>query len=159
MKTKKNPLYSNCSFQKKKLKTFCLYFPDFFQVWKIAGQISRLFQEFKTLYETCQKSVRLIGYFEFPSETGSVFRRTVLWVCFEDAIASFIGCYKVAQETGTKLVPQKSPIMHFDTRRRLDCFTKVYKPQTDKQPITTLKQTYKQRTKKHNNKWQLQYVY
>ena len=23
----------------------------FFQVWKIAGQISRLFQEFKTLYE------------------------------------------------------------------------------------------------------------
>ena len=27
------------------------HFPDFFQVWKIAGQISKLFQEFKTLYE------------------------------------------------------------------------------------------------------------
>ena len=40
----------------KNLKTFYhfsrlyLNFPDFFQVWKIAGQISRLFQEFKTLY-------------------------------------------------------------------------------------------------------------
>ena len=30
-----------------------LYFSDFFQVWKVAGQISRLFQEFKTLYEPC----------------------------------------------------------------------------------------------------------
>ena len=28
-----------------------LYFTNFFQVWKIAGQISRLFQQFKTLYE------------------------------------------------------------------------------------------------------------
>ena len=42
---------------KKKIKTFyhfsklCFCFPDFFQVWKIAGQISRLFQEFKTLCE------------------------------------------------------------------------------------------------------------
>ena len=42
-----------------KLQTFYhfsrlnLHFPDFFQVWKIAGQISRLFQEFKTLYEPC----------------------------------------------------------------------------------------------------------
>ena len=27
-----------------------LYFQDFFQVWKIAGQISRLFQEFKTVW-------------------------------------------------------------------------------------------------------------
>ena len=31
-----------------------LHFPDFFQVWKIAGQISWLFQKFKTLYEPCQ---------------------------------------------------------------------------------------------------------
>jgi len=43
----------------KKLKTFYhfsrlyLNFPEFCQVWKIAGQISRLFQEFKTLYEPC----------------------------------------------------------------------------------------------------------
>ena len=40
-------------FQKKR-KEFLpffqnLYFPDFFQVWKIAGQIPTLFQEFKTL--------------------------------------------------------------------------------------------------------------
>ena len=33
-------------------------FPDFFQVWKIAGQITRLFQEFTTLYEPC---IRLIA--------------------------------------------------------------------------------------------------
>ena len=30
-----------------------LHFPDFFQVWKTAGEISRLFQEFETLRETC----------------------------------------------------------------------------------------------------------
>ena len=42
-------------FQKKKKRIFTLfsnlYFPDFFQVWKIAGQIPRLSQEFKTLYK------------------------------------------------------------------------------------------------------------
>ena len=31
-----------------------LYFPDFFQAWKTGLQISRLFQEFKTLYEPCK---------------------------------------------------------------------------------------------------------
>ena len=31
--------------------TLFLYFQDFYQVWKIAGQISRLFQEFKTLFQ------------------------------------------------------------------------------------------------------------
>ena len=38
---------------KKAEKRFSLYLhlPDFYQVWKIAGQISRLFQEFKTLCE------------------------------------------------------------------------------------------------------------
>ena len=35
------------------LKKNCLYFPDFFQVWKTTGQISRLLQEFKTLCESC----------------------------------------------------------------------------------------------------------
>ena len=35
--------------------TLYLYFPDFFQVWKIAEQISRLSQEFKTQYEPCIK--------------------------------------------------------------------------------------------------------
>ena len=36
---------------KKAEKRFSLYLhlPDFYQVWKIAGQISRLLQEFKTL--------------------------------------------------------------------------------------------------------------
>ena len=28
-----------------------IYIADFFQVWKVAGQISSLFHEFKTLYE------------------------------------------------------------------------------------------------------------
>ena len=42
------------------LKTFFhfsrlyLYHPDFFHVWKIAEQISRFSQEFKTLYEPCK---------------------------------------------------------------------------------------------------------
>ena len=45
----KNFTSTCCSFEKK-LKTF-YYFPDFFQLWKVAGQISRLFQEFMTLYE------------------------------------------------------------------------------------------------------------
>ena len=41
------------SLSKKKKETLSpnLYFPAFFQVWKIAGQITRLFQEFKTLYK------------------------------------------------------------------------------------------------------------
>ena len=39
--------------EKKRIFTLFsnLYFPDFFQVWKIAGQIPRLFHEFKTLYK------------------------------------------------------------------------------------------------------------
>ena len=39
-----------------------LSFPDFVQVWKIALQISRLFQEFKTLHRPC---VRLFFYMRF----------------------------------------------------------------------------------------------
>ena len=37
--------------QKQKQISFYLHLPDFYQVWKIAGQISRRFQEFKTLYK------------------------------------------------------------------------------------------------------------
>jgi len=39
--------------EKKRIFTLFsnLYFPDFFRVWKIAGQIPRLFQELKTLYK------------------------------------------------------------------------------------------------------------
>ena len=36
----------------------------------------------------------------------SVFCRIALWDCFENAIASFIGCYKFAQETGAKFAPK-----------------------------------------------------
>ena len=38
---------------KKAFFQIYLHFPDFLQVWKIVGQMSRLFQDFKTLYETC----------------------------------------------------------------------------------------------------------
>ena len=53
----KFPLQTTCCTYENKLKTFhhfsrlCLHSPDFFQVWKIAGQISMLSQEFKTKYE------------------------------------------------------------------------------------------------------------
>ena len=40
--------------EKKHFSKLNLHFPDFFQVWKTTGQISRFFQEFKTLYEPCQ---------------------------------------------------------------------------------------------------------
>ena len=33
---------------------------------------------------------------------------------FWDAMASFIGCYEVAQETGLKFLSQKSPIVQLD---------------------------------------------
>ena len=52
-------------FTKRKKKSFQFFFlkndsrlslfPDFFQAWKIAGQISALFQELKTLYEPCKE--------------------------------------------------------------------------------------------------------
>ena len=53
---KKNHLESTCcSFEKKTMSRLFIifsklypYFPDFFQAWKVAGEISRLFQEFKT---------------------------------------------------------------------------------------------------------------
>ena len=48
--------------EKKKFTIFSrlyLYFPDFFQVQKIAGQISKLFQEFKTLYRPCLSSFKI----------------------------------------------------------------------------------------------------
>ena len=43
-----------CSEKKKKNPDFLQFLPDFFQVWNIPLQISRLFQEFKefkALYE------------------------------------------------------------------------------------------------------------
>ena len=41
-----------------------------------------------------------IGYYKVARETGSVLCQTALWDCFGNAIASFIGYYKVARETG-----------------------------------------------------------
>ena len=37
--------------EKKNNPDFLQFLPDFFQVWNIALLISRLFQEFKALYE------------------------------------------------------------------------------------------------------------
>ena len=51
-KEKKHTKLAGCSFEKNS-RLFTI-FPDFFQVWKMPGKlISRLFQEFKTLYEPC----------------------------------------------------------------------------------------------------------
>ena len=54
-------LRSTCCSFKKKSRLFTifsrlyLYFTEFFQFWKFAWQTSRLFQEFKTLYEPCKQ--------------------------------------------------------------------------------------------------------
>ena len=53
-KTKKNIAYEalvSTLKNKKNTQDFLQIFSDFFQIWKIAGQMSRLFQQFKTLYE------------------------------------------------------------------------------------------------------------
>ena len=60
--TKKFHLWSTCcSFQKT--QDFLPFFqvPDFFQVWKIAGPISRIFQELKTLYEPWLYNLKLLN--------------------------------------------------------------------------------------------------
>ena len=44
----------------KKYRRFIIFL-EFFQVWKIALQISRLFQEFKTLYKPF-KDVQLVKF-------------------------------------------------------------------------------------------------
>ena len=61
---------------KKKKSTFYhffnLYYPDFLHVWKTAGQISKLFQEFKTMDEPWRSLVKFWLYdlrfypFTFP---------------------------------------------------------------------------------------------
>ena len=47
----------------------------------------------------------IIEHFKFVRETGSVLCRSALWDRFGDVIASFIGCYEIARETGSKLIP------------------------------------------------------
>jgi len=77
------------------------------------------------------------AFFEVARETGSVSCRIALWDCFGDAIATsfpgfswvgenpgnevdaiatFIGYYQVAQETGPRIFfPKNSPMVQFDT--------------------------------------------
>ena len=64
------------AFKKKKLKTLYhfsrlyLYFTDFFRIWKIAGQISRLFKEFKTLYEPWGELFRTVTHNNNPGQNS-----------------------------------------------------------------------------------------
>ena len=74
---KQKNLQSTCSFQKKKkLTTFYhfsrlyLYFTDFFRVWKIARQISRLFKEFKTLGEPWSDLFRTVIHNNNPGQNS-----------------------------------------------------------------------------------------
>ena len=62
-----------------------LHFPDFFQVWTIAGQISRLSQEFKTLYEPYLRNASYNFYHFF--QTLSPFSR--LFPGLENCWANF----------------------------------------------------------------------
>ena len=60
--------------------------PDFFQVWKIAGQISRLFQKLKTLYEPCMPAEPFFCLVDFGvpkilHESSKISRLTSLEVC------------------------------------------------------------------------------
>ena len=43
-----------------------------------------------------------IGHVKVVSKTGSGLYGSASWDCFEDAIASSIGCYGVAQDSGSK---------------------------------------------------------
>ena len=56
-----------------------------------------------------------IGHCEVTSKTGSVLCRSALWNCFGVAISYFIGYYEIPLETGSKIVPQNSPTIQFDT--------------------------------------------
>ena len=48
-----------------------------------------------------------VSHFEVLRETGTALCRIALWDCIREAIASFIGCYEVAQETTSQLPPSK----------------------------------------------------
>ena len=47
------------------------------------------------------------GHFNTPPNTRPVLCRIAPCECFGDAIAAFLGHYKVGQETGSKFAPQK----------------------------------------------------
>ena len=158
MKTKKIPYTAIVAFKKKNLKLFV----SIFQTFSRSGKLLDKFQDFFKNSRLCTKPVRkasaLLATLSFRVRLGPCFAELYYGSVLRMLSLLLLVVTRLRRKLGQNSFP-KSPIMHFDTRRRLDCFTKFYKPQTDKQPITTLKQTYKQRTKKHNNKWQLQYVY
>lgn len=78
-----------------------------------------------------------LGCFSFTGcdETGSMLSRVALWGCLGGAIASFIGCWKVAQKLGQN-ASQNSPTMQFhatrtqapSTRIRLCLKTEIFPP-------------------------------
>ena len=55
------------------------------------------------------------GHFNTPPNTRPVLCRIAPCECFGDAIAAFLGHYKVGQETGSKFAPKNSPTVQFDT--------------------------------------------
>ena len=73
MKTKKNPLYSNCSFQKKNLKLFV----SIFQTFSRSGKLLDKFQDFFKNSRLCTKPVRkasaLLATLSFRVRLGPCF--------------------------------------------------------------------------------------
>ena len=57
--------------------------------------------------EVKQWTLTKTGHFKVNHESRSMRCRIALWDCFSYAIAALIGCYKVANETGSKFVSQK----------------------------------------------------
>ena len=55
------------------------------------------------------------GHFNTLPNTRPVLCRIAPCECFGDAIAAFLGHYKVGQETGSKFAPKNSPTVQFDT--------------------------------------------
>ena len=62
---------------REKLKTFYHFCGRLFPVWKIDGQISRLVQEFKTLYEPCysiwftRESKEISDILDYPAKSST----------------------------------------------------------------------------------------
>ena len=54
-------------------------------------------------------------YLNLARETGSALCQIAPWDCFGDVIASLFGYYEVAPKTGSKGVPQNSPIIQFES--------------------------------------------
>ena len=59
---------------------------------------------------------RHVGLLAIARWTGLVLCRNALWDSFEDARTIYVSYYKVAQEAGSKFVPQNIPIAQFDPK-------------------------------------------